>query len=336
MYVLQHQSRLAIADVRSWFDFIDDRGDLAAATSESLTTDSVEQDGQMESLLSDLFFEFERRSTACSLQYPFEIDRRGAITCHSKFSSGELTYLYGLFSSECSLSRYLPSDFFSKDDRTKSPNLLQILGTVAAAGLVNGSAFSFGHPRPKFSAFAEALREVVEKRVQEGGLRNKPLPGSPVNIKDGGIDVIAWRDFPDGLPGKLLLLGQCATGKNNWYAKGVRIYRDTFFSDFFSEKFPSPIIEAIFVPFCLATNEYQVKGSTHTESLSGVFRHFTTSLGIVVDRCRLAYLVPRGLEIHFGGSRVNDTASSFSEVEDWVCECLEFLRDDSYCPKRAA
>ena len=36
-------------------------------------------------------------------------------------------------------------------------------------------------------------------------------PGFPSQLKDGGIDVIAWKDFPDKLPGKLYLLGQCAS-----------------------------------------------------------------------------------------------------------------------------
>ena len=48
-----------------------------------------------------------------------------------------------------------------------------------------------------------------------------PRPASPDQVKDDGIDVIAWQPSPDGLAGTHYLLGQSASG-DNWKDKSIK------------------------------------------------------------------------------------------------------------------
>jgi hypothetical protein len=131
---------------------------------------------------------------------------------------------------------------------------LQIAGTTAAAGYLGGGAISFGWPRPILKTFSDALTHAVNSCIREGEVRDRPRAGSAKTVKDAGIDVIAWAHSPDLMPGRLILLGQCATGKE-WIDKGARNYFRAFQDDFFNEWFPSEAIPAIFVPFCLGASK---------------------------------------------------------------------------------
>ena len=330
---LRTGDRVGIGDISSALQIIDDRGDLAEATESKISNDSTEHDSQIERLLSDLFFELERRQKAAGGHYPFDVIDAGRALMfrqQDQFTYGHVAYLYGLLASEAAFGKILPRDFFTAEDRKVIPDLMQILGTIAAAGFVGGSSMSFGHPRPKLSKFTAALKQLVEQKVREGKLSLHPKPGSARMAKDAGIDIVAWRHFPDGFPGKVLLFGQCATGKSDWERKGIRQYLNAFFNDFFVTRMPSRIIDAIFLPFSLSASRATVEGNSETESLDGVYRHHTDSLGVVVDRCRLAYLVPNGMALHAKGRQSVDAADRFSVVQEWVEECIIYLRDDSY------
>lgn len=60
-------------------------------------------------------------------------------------------------------------------------------------------AIRFGHPpepqRP--AGFADAIRWLGEKM----NARCLPLSGAAFRRADGGVDVVAWRSYPDGKPG---------------------------------------------------------------------------------------------------------------------------------------
>ena len=71
---------------------------------------------------------------------------------------------------------------------------------------VGGSALSFGYPskhgRPE--AFDQAVVWLAGRIGLEAGRGYRPP-----RRKDGGVDVVAWRQFTDGRPGFPLALAQC-------------------------------------------------------------------------------------------------------------------------------
>ena len=122
----------------------------------------------------------------------------------------------------------------------------QSISAEAAADVVGGEAISFGFPRPTGDGFRPALQTLSERLNLGRPLEAVPLWSNGAE-KDAGIDVIAWRDFSDLRPGKLVLLGQVASG-NNWTEKSVKSDTPHFLS-WFSERPMEHYIPAIFIPF---------------------------------------------------------------------------------------
>lgn len=80
----------------------------------------------------------------------------------------------------------------------------------------NAAYAVFGFPRRVMpSNFCQAVTELC-KRMGEGKASNE----SPEDHrkKDARLDVVAWRNFHDKRPGKLITFAQCATGRN-WIDK---------------------------------------------------------------------------------------------------------------------
>ena len=97
-------------------------------------------------------------------------------------------------------------------------------------------------------------------------------PQRTFDYKDYGVDVVAWRDHADGRPGKLLLLGGCATGID-WESKLDELRPDTFFEQWMIETPPSRALKAFFVPFRLGSDRWDIH---------------SRRAGILFDRCRIA------------------------------------------------
>ena len=98
-------------------------------------------------------------------------------------------------------------------------------------------------------------------------------PGGIRSSKDDGLDVVAWREFPDRNASKLILFGQCAAGRR-WKNKT----HDLQPSGWCKRNFAGPVavdpVPAFFVPFAL---------SAKNANLAGVNQ-------ILLDRCRISAL----------------------------------------------
>jgi hypothetical protein len=102
------------------------------------------------------------------------------------------------------------------------------------------------------------------------------------SAQDDNLDIVAWRHFPDKLPGKLLLFGQCATGDDWRGPKLTSLQPDDFCKYWLSEDPPSPLIKAYFIPHRVDRSEW------YRVNLFG---------GIVFDRCRISYWVHNGKKL---------------------------------------
>ena len=95
--------------------------------------------------------------------------------------------------------------------------------------------------------------------------------------KDDGLDVVAWHSFPDGRPGKVILFGQCATGKN-WDEKLRDLRADEWIDEWFTDVLPVKPLGLFFVPFRLGPDDW----SSHSRKA-----------GVIMDRCRIAHCLPQ-------------------------------------------
>lgn len=148
------------------------------------------------------------------------------------------------------------------------------LSRQAMRTYVGGDSVRFATPRDDFPPqFRRAIDKLCEMIGEGGGFLDQPsLVG-----KDAKLDIVAWKHFSDRLPGKLIVMGQCASGAN-WPEKLSELQPSNFWADWMRSPPVSPLIRAFFIPYRVDPSRWEM-----------VNRH----AGIVFDRCRLAYWAHR-------------------------------------------
>jgi hypothetical protein len=299
---------------------------IAQVAEEDHEGEGVEDTTPIEARVDDIFRELERRAEAAKGLYPFKISTKGtALSLRAKKpNTGQYAYLFCLLVSEHRRREFISERVFDSL-RSEVESLFQICSSVAAAGLFSGNSIAFGFPRPKAKGFLTALTQTYEHFFCEGVTERAVRPGVSSYTKDGGIDIVAWRDFPDGLPGKLYLVGQCASG-HDYPAKPVRVYLSSFLGDWFTEQPATKPLEALFIPFMLDRDLKVRKTETISAARRGKYLSFTRDHGVVIDRCRLAYLVDTGMSVSRDRTFRIDGAKEILKLRKWVDTALRNLR----------
>ena len=242
--------------------------------------------------------ELENRAAVLGHYYPFQVQvvgqswllRAVGPSMDAEASAARSCYVFCLLTTAIR-DRYLHGVEVPLLERTL-PNHFQAIATAAAAGVLGGEVVSFGWPRPEGSAFLPALRQLAQRLRLGSVLATVPL-WSNGKEKDSGIDVIAWRDFPDAQPGKLVLLGQVASG-HNWTGKSVKSDTPRFMS-WFSQHPTEHYIPAIFIPFpqhhgCSGRAGAAFSDVAHAEAWLR-----EQEFGLVIDRLRIVGAAAKSL-----------------------------------------
>lgn len=270
--------------------------------------------------LDSISDEIQERGQALGENYPFELIRGGALfKLKDEVSQGGIIYLFCLL-----LSNSKKGDIL---DGTWTPtinhgtrDLFQACSTLAAAGVVTGSAISFGWPRPNDNPpFLAKLREVYAL-FGEGEVRQNAIEGASPSPKDEEIDVIAWRPMPDQATAAQYMLGQVASGEN-WEAKSVKGPPITsFHRNWFSIIPASEPTAAIFIPHLVTPNQ--------TGSRRDVLEQHTVTFGTVIDRLRLPHFANLGIQLAdlAGKPFVIERREDVAHIVDWVQSQLSSLR----------
>lgn len=215
----------------------------------------------------DAFAEIEDRRSACGGRYPFEVlDRSLGLLPEAESA----IYTFMLL-----LSRY---GLRAGPAGSHPERLFEDLALAAAqnyfGGQANGGrAFHFGFPRRVLPrAFPQALRTLLSH--MKDGLPNNDAPRRK-NQKDGKLDLIAWREFPDGRRGKLIGYGQCAAGVSDWREKVSELQPLAFNKKWLREHPAVDPTRLFFVPLRVTSVEWH---------------HTCVDGGILFDRCRIAAL----------------------------------------------
>ena len=264
--------------------------------------------------------EIEYRIAVLGSDYPFELDSYGSqwrILPTPRCAAGKQVaahccYLFCLLAS--ALRDNCVHGARGAHLKGRMERLFQDVAVDAAAAIMNGNAVSFGWPRPEGTGFRPALADAC----QQLGL-GEPLQDSPAwsrgQEKDAGIDVIAWREFRDRRPGKLVLLGQVASGRN-WPSKSVKNDTDRFFA-WFSKSPTEHFIPSIFIPFpqyheCRPHDETPFADVAEAEAWLR-----ERSFGLVVDRLRIVEVV---------AARLDSAEGKVGRLCHWVRGALDLAR----------
>ncbi len=239
-------------------------------------------DEDIERKIAEVADELSRRIVAAGSAYPFSM--HGSVLLARSRRPKYSPYIFCLCLSYLGRGR-------RQLEMISARRLFEELSSAAAGNYVKGKAVRFAWPRKNISkAFKEAVNDLCSrKNIGEGlGFRQQTVSSS----KDSRLDVVAWRDFPDGLPGKLLMFGACSSG-GNWQSKINELNPDSFCKKWMSEQ-PISLVKAFFVPHRLE---------------EPCWKHHSLDAGIIFDRCRIAFWATNGTNT-IGHSEIRDWAKS--------------------------
>ena len=288
-----------------------------AAAGEFLETEILEEEPLTWEI--EVAEEMEWRQRVLGRLYPFRLDTRLTNWKLSRapddnddtVSVGRSFYLFCLLISALRDSRIEEGP--DRDLTRQAERDFERVATTAGAGALGGDAIAFGWPRDDRTSFRTALEEVGSK-LGWTPLHENPL-WSTGKEKDAGIDVVAWRDFSDCRPGRVLLLGQAASGRE-WEKKGPE---PSVFLNWFTEFRPKHYVPALFTPFpqhhdCGGRKDHNFEDVARAEAWKR-----EQSLGLVVDRLRLVEMATA----HLARSQGEDTPPTVQRLDEWVRRACE-------------
>jgi hypothetical protein len=301
-----------LADLRSLSEELEDEVD------DNITY----QDNLDEVILQNVFSEIALRQKSLHNAYPFLLDNTTyeltAIQTDN-ITLGGWVYLYCLI-----ISHPKPDDVLKTSigltPYDKRRDYLQVAATYAS-GADFGNAISFGFPRPDHSNILHKIHSVFANHIKEGVCLKAPRDGYLTDSKDAGIDVIAWKNSLDDLPGKQLMYGQVASGEN-WESKSIIEDVKMFYKTFFYDDPGSHWLPAMFIPFCLTREK--------AENLINKVNALTYQFGIIYYRYRLPRLAQLGYE---AGS--NQSSGHYIERINEYQRFQEFVESFSQAPSQA-
>lgn len=294
-----------------------------ALTENEQNEDIADEDNQEDELVLSVQNEIARRFRNVGDEYPFRIDDQGrAIQYTEPTSDVGFVYLFCLFLSHAFDRTIVPKALAPKITN-KTRDLFQACATVAAGGYVRGPAMSFGFPRPDGTDFLKSLHEVY-KLFGDGRPCKTPRKAAPPNVKDNGIDIIAWRRSIDNLPSTHYLIGQVASGKD-WVDKSVKADREHFHKYWFVDIPGSQPEDAMFMPFSLEPENVK-KVDDYEKLLSDHMQSVAYRYGTLFYRDRIARHTAEGLQVIAGGEQHIQRAPDLKEIKKWVNKYTERLR----------
>jgi hypothetical protein len=296
-----------------------DRDELSGDTLES----EILEDKRLDAA-DDIFEELYHRAGILQADYPFTIELRGqnwrvirTLQPGKEAPAAQACYIFCLLTSAIR-DRRIQGVAVPPLEQAMALHF-QKIATEAAAEVIGGISISFGWPRPEGTAFRPALQAVSQRLRMGTPLQSVPLWASNKE-KDSGIDVIAWREFNDARPGKLVLLGQVASGKN-WTKKSVEGDTKRFFS-WFSKRPTEHFIPAIFIPFpqhhdCVGRRDEAFEDVAADEAWLR-----EQEFGLVVDRLRIVGAAAKRLM----GGHTGAEAETLAGVNQWIQDALNAAR----------
>jgi hypothetical protein len=290
---------------------------------EEQEADIADEDARQESLVNSVQAVIAERLKVVGPDYPFRIDDDGgSIELVAPITPVGAIYLFCLFLSHAYDRTVIPKVHAPRIDNTVR-DLFQVCATVAAAGYVDGVATSFGSPRLDSERFLDALKRIYGM-FGDGTPHATAPAGAPDQVKDDGIDVIAWRPSPDGLPGTHYLLGQVASG-NDWQGKSVISYIAMFHKFWFSTQPASPNTPAMFIPFCV-----EPKGSDDPNEAQEIavnnMQRLTNQFGVLIYRYRLPRFAAKGVQVSAELGHLVERIDELPKIERWVERYSDKLR----------
>ena len=230
-------------------------------------SDGVQETSDVEDKVGYAFHEIENRERMCRGGYPFYLDENGTLYRNDSHENDReasrraTVYLFLLLATRLNMKTHRQH---AEIDGTL---LFEYLSAETARSYFGERAESyvFGTSHP--GSFRDKIDELCRLMGEGGGFESQD---GTSRIKDGGLDVVAWKHFEDRAIGKLIGFGQCKTGTSyadNWSI----LYPDIFVKTWMD----GPVVQSIRMFFV-------------AEALSrSSWRKPAMAAGLLFDRCRI-------------------------------------------------
>jgi hypothetical protein len=179
----------------------------------------AERQAVLETLSGEIAEELQRRSSLMQKAYPFQIAPSGAV---EYVGSKSCVYEFCL-----AVSRSPTAEI---QGTLKASAIFEFIARdVVAAYFGNDSrGFRTGAPPYEVEGRGNSARETFQELTKRCGeftwnpAQNYPSNPNYRDLKDIGVDVVVWKEWPDKRLGQLFAIGQCACGKNDIDATKAR------------------------------------------------------------------------------------------------------------------
>lgn len=204
------------------------------------------------------------------------------------------------------------------DNVREMDKVLQVVAYLVAGRVVQGEAYWFGYPRPDSTGMKEAVETLLTKMGFDSPAVTPPI-WSVGKENDGGIDIVAWKNFGDNLSSRMVLYGQVASGKN-WEDKPVSKEAESVFPSWLGDYGQKYYIPAMFIPW----PQYVLVEATRERSFRQ--RVIETAIrnekffGLTIDRGRIAELA--GKSVTTGNGDESDLVGYLAKWQEEVVSSL--------------
>ena len=283
---------------------------------------------ELEDLVASVTQELEWRIEKLGDAYPFRLEKigGGGAPGWELLAAGDPTKIENIIYITCLLivafrrGLLVPQPGSETFTNHHIGRLFQICACLALGGYLSGEVVSFGWPRAEGDSFLPALQRAwncfgayqVVEAIPEG---------APHNLKDGGLDVIAWRHFRDERPACILIFGQAASG-DDWIRKSALEPANTLVGSWFISFRPKAWLPATIMPFIVHEDLDRESSKDVERSIRGRMQYHEQSHGLILDRIRVASSAHHALTSReIDRSRI-DGADRIAELITWVSSIL--------------
>ncbi len=201
--------------------------------------DAQEHDSA-EKFINIVFEYIEERKIIYRNAYPFETESEKGIKLKDKSSLTEQQklYVYLLIASSLKSFKKLKAEITSEFETLSEFVLKSYLPSQARIlNFANNDLYN-GNTKEKIKQLANDINlEYNNEEVEQI---------SDYNSKEEGLDIVAWIPFEDNNPNTIIILGQCACGKD-WFGK----QNETFRYENYLKYYRQPFTHSVFMPYDL-------------------------------------------------------------------------------------
>ena len=276
-------------------------------------SDQIDDSSYEDAELAEIETLHNLRKEALGDAYPFELSENGTELIYLRDSVGHPADAY-IMCLLVSANRRLPGGWHSELDHLKlelTQRIIQLVATVALAGVAKGPAISLGWPRENDPTIIGILNRAA-------GMGSCVVPNEKPNLliarsgdKDGGVDILAWERViaPQATPGHVWL-GQVASGLN-WIDKSVIQDRQVFMEGYIHSPGTPNWNGATIIPF--------TRDRDHIRRSQQDYRH-----GKILDRHSLPTYFAEGLRLYAAGVPMDESVN-VPELARWNREMIAAL-----------